>query len=367
MSRVPFIDFTVQYKSLREEMRAAVDKVFETQQFVLKDRVDELEKAIASKVGTKHAIAVASGSDALYLSLWALGVGPGDEVLTTPFTFFATAGSIWRTGAKAVFADIDPRTFNLDPQKARKKISKRTKAIMPVHLFGQSCDMDAFTALSHEYSIPLVEDAAQSYGAAWGGRQTGSFGDTGCLSFFPTKNLGGAGDGGMITTSSDELAEKLRILRVHGSKKKYFHDIVGINSRLDELQAAVLLVKLKYVDGWNNARRRLAALYDKGLSGLPLQTPYAPPKASPVHHLYSIQTERRDELSQYLEKSGIGCGVYYPLPLHTQPCFRDLGFKTGDFPITEEMSKKVLSLPMYPELSDEAVHSVVQAVRLFFK
>ncbi len=366
MKPVPFIDFTVQYRSIREEMRTAVDKVFDSQQFVLKDRVAELEKAIASKIGSKHAIACASGSDALYLALWALGVGPGDEVLTTPFTFFATAGSIWRTGAKAVFADIDPRTFNLDPQKAREKITKRTKAIMPVHLFGQSCDMDAFTALSKEFSIPLVEDAAQSYGAAWGGKQTGSFGEAGCLSFFPTKNLGGAGDGGMITTSSDTLAEKLRILRVHGSKKKYFHDIVGINSRLDELQAAVILVKLRHVEGWNKARNDHAAFYDKQLAGLPLKTPFTPPKAAPVHHLYTVQTEKRDELAQYLEKNGIGCGVYYPLPLHVQTCFKDLGYKLGDFPVTEDLSKKCLSLPMYPELTAEYLERTVAAVGSFY-
>ena len=367
VSRVPFIDFSTQYQSMRAEIQSAVNSVFESQQFVLKEHVPQLEKAIASQLGTKHAVGVASGSDALYLSLWALGIGEGDEVITTPFTFFATAGSISRTGAKPVFADIDPKTFNLDPAKVREKITKRTKAIIPVHLFGQSCDMDEFMKIGREHSLAILEDAAQSYGATWSGKQTGSFGSAGGLSFFPTKNLGGAGDGGMIVTSSDELAEKLRILRVHGSKKKYYHDFIGINSRLDELQAAVVSVKLKYIDDWNKKRQEHAKFYDKSFAGLPLATPYSPAKASPTYHLYSILTDRRDELAAHLEKNGIGCGVYYPLPLHLQPCYQFLGHKQGDFPVTEKTTKTVISLPMFPELTAKELERVVSVVREFYR
>lgn len=365
--RVPFVDLTSQYKMLRDEMRAAVDAVFETQQFVMKQNVSDFEKAISAKFGTRHAVAVASGSDALYLSLWAMGIGEGDEVITTPFTFFATAGAISRAGAKPVFADIDERTFNLDPQKTRAKITKRTKAIIPVHLFGLPSDMDAFASLACEYSLKLVEDAAQSFGAAWGGRPAGAIGDAGCLSFFPTKNLGGAGDGGMILASSDELADKLRVLRVHGGKKKYFHDLVGINSRLDELQAAVLLVKMKHIDRWNEARRAHAAFYDGALADLPLETPRVPAQADPVYHLYSILTSRRDELVKHLEERGVGCGVYYPLPLHRQPCYAFLGHRRGDFPVTEKISQRIVSLPMFPELRPDELESVVSALRDFYK
>jgi len=363
---VRFIDFTEQKAKIGDEVKAALARVVDSQQFILKENVEGLEKDIAARVGVKHAIGVASGSDALYLSLWALGVGPGDEVVTTPFTFFATAGSISRTGATPVFADIHPETFNLDPAKAEAKFTARTKAVVPVHLFGLSADMDAFQAIAEKRGIAVLEDAAQSYGARHRGRMTAGIGSAGCLSFFPTKNLGGAGDGGMITTNDDALAARLRVLRVHGSKKKYHHEIVGINSRLDELQAAVVRVKLKYVDEWNAKRRTLAAIYDEALRGLPLETPAVPEGYEHVYHLYTIRTDRRDALAAHLTEKKIGHGVYYPLPLHLQPCYAPLGHKPGDFPFSEEASAKSLSLPMYPELRREEALHAADCVRKFF-
>ncbi len=366
MTEVRFIDFTEQHRRIRDEVLAAVGRVFDSQQFVLREEVSKLEQEIARFHGVRHAIGVASGSDALYLALWALGVGPGDEVIVPPFTFFATAGAVSRTGARPVFADIEPGTFNIDPADIERRVTPRTKAVIPVHLFGLPCDMDAVAAVAKRHGLAVVEDAAQAFGASYKGRRTGSIGDAGCLSFFPTKNLGGAGDGGMALTSSDALAEKLRVLRVHGSKKKYHHEVVGINSRLDELQAAVLRVKLKYADEWNAARRRHAAAYDRGFAGFPVRTPDAPKGHEHVYHLYSILVDRRDELAHFLEERGIGTGVYYPLPLHLQPCYRELGYKTGDLPRSEEASRRILSLPIYPELTDPARERVIEAVREFF-
>ena len=365
--KVPFIDFKVQYSRISGPIQKAVKRVFESQQFILKTEVPALEKKIARKLGVKHAIGVASGSDALYLALLAMGIGPGDEVITTPFTFFATAGAIVRTGAKPIFVDIRPDTFNLDAALIEQKISPRTMAIMPVHLFGLSCDMNAITKIAKKHSLKVVEDAAQSFGAVYGNRQTGSFGDAGCLSFFPTKNLGGAGDGGMVVTSSEALADKIRVLRIHGSKQKYFHEVVGINSRLDEIQAAVVGVKLKYLDRWNAMRRAHAAFYGNALRDLPLKLPVVPADSRHTFHLYSVRAPRRDALVRFLRSRGIGCGVYYPLPLHLQPCYRDLGYKRGDLPESERASKEVLSLPMYAELSKSALERVVRIVREFFR
>ncbi len=365
--KVPFIDFKVQYSRIRGPVQRAVKKVFDSQQFIQKDEGPALEKKIAEKIGAPYAVGVASGSDALYLALLALEVGPGDEVITTPFTFFATAGSIVRTGAKPVFVDIDPESFNLEAALIEKKISPRTKAIMPVHLFGLSCDMNAILKIAKKHSLKVVEDAAQSFGATYGNRQTGSFGDAGCFSFFPTKNLGGAGDGGMVVTSSARLAERIKILRLHGSKQKYFHEVVGINSRLDEIQAAVVGVKLKYLDRWNVMRRSHAEYYTKAFQGLPIRTPIVPKGSTPIFHLYSILTKKREALSVFLQKRGIGSGIYYPLPLHLQPCFKELGYKKGDFPESERVSREILSLPMYPELSKAALKRVALGVTEFFR
>lgn len=366
MQPVPFIDFGVQYAGIREEIRAAVHGVLDSQQFILKDRVAELETAIARAVGVKHAIGCASGTDALYLVLAALGVGAGDEVVTTPFTFFATAGCISRAQARPVFADIDPRTFQIDPESVRRALTTRTRAIMPVHLFGLCADMDALSPIAASKNLPVIEDAAQAYGAAIGGRKAGAMSNAGCLSFFPTKNLGGGGDGGMITTSDDKLADKIRLLRVHGSKIKYHHEIIGINSRLDEIQAAILLVKLKYVDRWNDARIRLAAQYDEGLKGLPVWTPAKPAGYRHIYHLYTVRAEKRDALVKSLTEKGVGSGVYYPVLLHLQPCYRDLGYKPGDFPQTEKACSDVVSLPMYPEMTADYVSRVISAIRGFY-
>lgn len=365
--KVPFIDFKDQYASIQAPVLKAVRRVFDSQQFILKDEGAALEKEIARKAGSKHAIGVASGSDALYLALAAMGIGPGDEVITVPFTFFATAGAIHRTGAKIVFVDIDPKTLNMDPALLEEKITPRTKAVIPVHLFGLPCDMDAIQSVAKKHGLRVIEDAAQSFGALYKGKQTGSLSDAGCLSFFPTKNLGGAGDGGAVLTSSDELAEKIRVLRVHGSRERYFHDVVGVNSRLDEIQAAVVRVKLKYLDRWNASRRRLAAAYDRAFNDLPIQTPFVPKNAQSIYHLYTIRTFQRDALAAFLEKRGIGTGIYYPLPLHLQRCFKELGHSRGDFPQSEKAADQALSLPMYPELSKVQLDFVTRSVREFLQ
>ncbi|HTL70805.1 MAG TPA: DegT/DnrJ/EryC1/StrS family aminotransferase [Candidatus Eisenbacteria bacterium] len=364
--KIPFIDLKEQHRALKKPIRAAVARVIDSQQFVLKGEGASLEKRIAALTGASQAVGLASGSDALYLALLALGVGPGDEVVTTPFTFFATAGSISRTGATPVFADIDAATFNLDPARAAAAVTSRTKALLPVHLFGLPCDMRAILALAKKRGLAVIEDAAQAIGAECGGKPVGGLGDAGCLSFYPTKNLGGAGDGGMLVTRSEALAAKVRVLRDHGSTRKYHHDFIGINSRLDEMQAAVLGVKLGHIARWNALRRRHAADYDRGLRGLPLETPAVPAGMKHVYHLYSIQTDRRDELAAHLTSRGIGSGVYYPLPLHLQPCYRGLGYKAGDFPVCERVTSRVLSLPMFPEMSAGQKKAVISAVREFF-
>jgi dTDP-4-amino-4,6-dideoxygalactose transaminase len=365
--KVPLIDLTQQHKNIGAELRRAALKPFDTQRFVLGDFGREFEAKIAKMAGAKHAVGLASGTDALLLALTALNVKAGDEVVTTPFTFFATAGCVSRVGARPVFADIDESTFNLDPDKARAAVTRKTKALIPVHLFGLPCDMKEIMAVGRARSIAVVEDAAQALGAEYGGKGAGTIGDFGCYSFYPTKNLGGAGDGGMLVTSSDALADKIRVLRDHGARKKYHHDVIGVNSRLDEIQAAVLLVKLKYLARWNAARRVHAAEYSKAFRDLPLEIPAAPAGRTHIYHLYSVLTDRRDALAAFLAKKGIGSGVYYPLPMHLQPCYKHLGYKKGDFPVTERVAARVLSLPMYPELSRPQKERVIDAVREFFK
>ncbi len=365
--KVPLIDLSEQHKKIGTELKAAALKPFDTQRFVLGDLGREFEAKIAAKAGAKHAIGLASGTDALLLALVALGGKTGDGVVTTPSRFFATAGAVSRVGAKPVFADIDEKTFNLDPEKAKAAVTRRTKAIIPVHLFGLPCDMKAISAIARNRSLAVVEDAAQSLGAEYGGKGTGAIGDAGCYSFYPTKNLGGAGDGGMLVTSSNQLADKIRVLRDHGARKKYHHDVVGVNSRLDEIQAAVLLVKLKYLDRWNESRRKHARDYAEGLAGLPIALPSEPKGRTHIYHLYSIQTDRRDALAAHLTSRGIGCGVYYPVPMHLQPCYKALGYKKGAFPVTERVTSRVLSLPMFPELTDGQKDQVISMVREFFK
>ena len=363
---IPFIDLSGQHKKLRKEILSAVSAIFDTQQFVLKKNVIELENEMAAKSGSRYGIGVASGSDALYLSLAALGIGAGDEVITTPFTFFATAGAISRTGATPVFADIDPKTLNLDPEAVEVKITPRTKVLLPVHFAGLNCQMKPLLTLAKKNSLFIVEDAAQSYGAEYLGQRSGSMGDTGCFSFYPTKNLGGAGDGGMIITSSKVLNEKIRLLRDHGSAVKYYHDVVGINSRLDEIQAAVIRIKIKHIEEWNRRRREHAAFYDKAFKALPLELPQIPKGHVSTRHLYSVLTSERDALASHLTKNRIGWGIYYPLPLHLQPCYKALGYRKGNFPAAERAADSILALPMYAELTDKARRSVADAVRSFF-
>ena len=360
---VPFIDLKPQYKPLRKRTLKAVSRVFDSQQFILGKEGRLFEEEAAHYLGVSHAIGVASGTDALVLALRALGIGEGDEVITTAFSFFATASSIVRVGAKPVFVDIDEETFNIDPEKVRAKIGRRTKAILPVHLFGRACRMDEILKIAKGRGLFVIEDAAQSFGASFKGKKTGAIGTIGCFSFYPTKNLGGAGDGGMVATHSDKLAEKIRLLRDHGSRKKYHHEIIGTNSRLDELQAAVLRIKLKRIDGWNAARRRHAAFYEKAFKGLPLQTPQT---AGSIHHLYTVRAKHRDALAGHLKRAQIGCGVNYPLPLHRQPCFRNLGVSRADLPVTEKACREVLSLPMFAEISNAQLRAVANAIRKFF-
>ncbi len=363
---VPFIDLSGQHKSIRKEVFAALTKIADSQKFVLGEYGLALENKMADYCGVPHAVGLASGSDALFLSLSALNIGKGDEVITTPFTFFASAGSITRTGAKVVFCDVDPKTYNLDPQKIGSVITSRTKAILPVHLFGLPCDMDAIMKVARKDKLAVVEDAAQSFGSTYKGKPSGVSGDVGCFSFYPTKNLGGAGDGGMVVTRSKKIADKIRLLRNHGSRVKYHHDLAGVNSRLDEIQAAWVGIKMKHIDKWNNARRQHAKAYNEAFKDLPVQTPSTPKGCDSNYHLYSIKTDRRDQLASFLHGKGIGCGVYYPLPLHLQPCYKKLGYRKGDFPISETLSKTILSLPMYAEMTVSQRSQVIKAVRSFF-
>jgi dTDP-4-amino-4,6-dideoxygalactose transaminase len=364
--RVPLIDLKSQNQEIKKEIASAISKIFDRQRFVLGEHGRHLELAIARKTGARFGVGVNSGSDALTLSLLACGVGVGDEVITTPFTFFATAGAISRVGAKPVFADIDPDTFNLDPKKVEPKITSRTKAIIPVHLFGLCCDMNPILSLAAKRKLFVIEDAAQAYGSSYHGKKAGSMGDAACLSFYPTKNLGGAGDGGMVLTSSEDIAKKIEVLRDHGAKEKYHHDWIGINSRLDEIQAAVLGIKLKRIDFWNRQRQKRAADYDQGFKELPVKTPFVPKGYEHTYHLYSIRTPRREALKDFLLKKGVGSGVYYPLPLHLQPCYKNLGGRPGDFPASEKAAGEILSLPMYPELTTAKTRYVISCVREFF-
>lgn len=364
---VKLLDLTAQYRATRDEIRREIDGVLESQQFILGPKVEELERAIASYCGVSRAVGVASGSDAILLVLMALGVGAGDEVVTTPYTFFSTASSITRLGAKPVFADIDPRTYNIDPARAAALIGPRTKAIVAVHLFGQTADMDPIMEAARERGVRVIEDACQSIGARHKGRPAGSIGAAGCLSFFPSKNLGGLGDGGMVVTSDDALAESVRTLRAHGGRERYYHDVVGINSRLDALQAAALLVKLRHLEEWHEGRRRNAAWYDERLAGIPgIETPYVEAHNRSVYNQYVIRTRDRDALMARLRASGVGCEVYYPVPLHLQRCFAYLGGRTGDFPEAERAARESLALPVYPELPTAAREYVVERIREFF-
>lgn len=383
---VPLLDLKAQYKTIRAEIRAAIDEVCESQQFILGQKVKAFEEAATRYSRTKYAIGVSSGTDALLVSLMVLDVKAGDEVITPSYSFFATAGVIVRLGAKPVFVDIDPLTYNINPYQIEKRITKRTKAIMPVHLYGQCCDMMPILDIAHRHNLFLIEDAAQAIGATLSlpsptkggegrGGEAGSMGTLGCFSFFPTKNLGGFGDGGMVVTNDPELAKKVEILRVHGSSPKYYHKVVGGNFRLDALQAAILHVKLKYLDGWTLKRQKNAETYNKlfidaGLTGngnnSPVVVPYTAPGNHHIFNQYVIRTKDRDNLRDFLKANGIGTEVYYPLPLHLQECFTNLGHKEGDFPESEKAAKETLALPIYPELTLEQQAYVANKIKEFY-
>lgn len=347
---IPFVDLKAQYETIRDEINEVIQEVLDSQWFILGPKVNQLEEVVAEYCGVEYGIGVASGSDAILLSLMALGIGRGDEVITTPFTFFATAGAISRLGATPVFVDIDPATYNIDPH-FEEKVTDRTKAIIPVHLYGQCADMDPILVLAQRYGLYVIEDAAQAIGAKYKGRKAGSMGHLGCLSFFPTKNLGGYGDGGMVLTNDKDLAEKIRALRSHGSRLKHYHAFVGCNSRLDAIQAAVLLVKLRYLDDWHEGRRQNAEVYDSLFVGTGIVRPYVESFNYHVYNQYVIRADDRDKLRAVLTEKGIGTAIYYPVPLHLQECYLNLGYSKGDLPVSENSAQHVLALPIYAELS----------------
>lgn len=365
---VPMIDLVEQYESIRDEVRAAVDQVFETQHFVLGDQVADFEKEFEAYIDTRHAVGCGSGTDALILALRALDIGPGDEVITSPYSFFATGSSIHLVGATPVFVDIDPQTFNICPDAVEAAVTPRTKAILPVHLFGQCADMQPLWRIAVRHNLAIVEDAAQAIGARYEGRHAGVLGTIGCFSFFPTKNLGGAGDGGMLSTDDPDLAARLRRLRVHGDVGRYEHIEVGINSRLDALQAAVLRVKLRHLDTWSQLRRDNAARYEQLFEEHGLSEHFELPKPAPhCEHVYNqyvarVRDGRRDELLAGLRDRQVGCAVYYPQPIHLQTCFAHLGHQPGAFPEAERASAETIALPIYPELGAERQQQVVGAI-----
>jgi len=369
--KVPLLDLQAQFETIRDEVRAAVGRVLDSQQFVLGAEVEGLEEEIARYSQTKFAIGCASGSDALLLALMSCGVGAGDEVITTPFSFFATASSITRLGARPVFVDIDARTFNINPSLVAAAVTERTRAIVPVHMYGQCAEMDPLIELGQSRGIPIIEDAAQAIGAEDRGRRAGSMGTLGCFSFYPSKNLGGAGDGGMLVTNDLDHARRLYMLRVHGEEQKYHHKVVGINSRLDALQAAVLRVKLPHLDDWSSGRQRKAQQYQLmfGEAGLgdKVELPFVRSNARHIFHQFVVRARdgKRDDLRAHLRECGVGTDVYYPVPLHLQECFAYLGYKEGDFPVGELAAKETLALPVYPELTDEQQDYVVSAIGEF--
>ena len=367
---IPLLDLKAQYVTIREEIRAAVERVLESQQFILGPEVEALEDEIAAYSGCQYGVGVSSGTDALLVALMAIDIQPGDEVITSPYTFFASVGSIARLGARPVFVDIDPLTYNLDPARIEAVITPRTRAIIPVHLFGQMADLDPILAIAARRNVFLIEDAAQAIGAAYKGKRAGSLGHLGCFSFFPSKNLGGYGDGGLVTTNDAQLARRVRQLRNHGEQSRYEHTQVGGNFRLDALQAAVLRVKLRHVDAWTAARQRNADTYrrlfaSQGLGEISL--PVGAPHRRHVYHQFVVQSARRDALLATLRRQDIGAAVYYPTPLHLQPCFAALGYERGAFPHSEDAARRSLALPIYPELTPAMQEEVVQAIAAFHR
>lgn len=359
---IPLVDLKIQYNNLKPEIDKAISNVLESGRFIIGNNVKEFEKEIANYLNVKHAIAVASGSDALLLSLMAIGIKGSQEVITTPFTFFSTAGSISRLNAKPVFVDIDKDTFNINPEKIEEKITKKTKAIIPVHLYGQSCDMNPIMEIAEKHNLIVIEDACQALGAEYNNKKLGTIGHIGCFSFFPTKNLACYGDGGIIVTNDNKIAKKLRVLRIHGADPKYFHKKIGMNSRLDEIQAAVLRVKLKHLDNWIEKRRKNAQLYNQLLN---INKPVEKKYNKHTYNNYTIKTRDRDKLKEFLKSKDIATEIYYPLPLHLQKCYKKLKYQEDSLPVAEEISKTCLSLPIYPELTEEQIKQIADAVNSF--
>lgn len=369
---VPALDLKAQYATIRDEVDRVLREVVESQYFILGPEVAGLEAEVAAYCGARHAIGCASGSDALLLPLLAMGVGPGDEVITSPYTFFATGGAIWRAGARPVFVDIDPLTYNIDPARVAEAVNERTKVIIPVHLYGQTAEMDAIKGIAEDHGLAIVEDSAQAIGASYQGKRTGALGHTAAFSFYPSKNLGGFGDGGMITTDDPGLARKMGRLRVHGMEPKYHHHEVGFNSRLDSIQAAVLRVKLRHLDAWTEGRREVAARYQSLFqeSGLVDGEVVLPVESAGNYHVYNqfvirVPSEARDALRGHLAAQRVGTEIYYPIPLHLQVCFASLGYKPGDFPQSEAAASQTIALPMYPELTESAQGYVVDTIAEF--
>jgi dTDP-4-amino-4,6-dideoxygalactose transaminase len=385
--KVPLLDLKSQFIKIEGEIRDAIDRVLDSQYFILGPEVAELEKEVAEYSGAAWGVGVASGSDAILLALMALDIGPGDAVVTTPYTFFSTAGSITRLGAVPLFVDITPDSYNMDPEALKKLLGGLTKkdggyiatdglkvkAVMPVHLYGQAADMDPICELAKAHDLFVVEDAAQAIGSEYKGRRAGSMGDVGCFSFFPSKNLGAFGDGGMIITSTEQIRDKIVMLRNHGSKPKYYHKFVGFNSRLDAIQAVVLRVKLKYLDGWSEGRKENADLYRELLKDADLLAPDGPvtaptelPDRRHIYNQFVIRVEKRDDLREFLGDHDIGTEIYYPVPLHLQECYADLGYREGDLPVSEAAAGETLALPIYPELTDDMQRFIVEVIGEFY-
>ncbi len=362
---IPFVDLKVQYDSIKDEIDDAIQNVLNTTSFIMGEELKKFEEEFASFCNTKFAIGVANGSDALILALKACEIGEGDEVITVPHTFIATSEAISNVGGKVVFVDINPKTYTIDVSKIEDKITKKTKAIIPVHLYGQPSDMKPIMELAKEYNLKIIEDAAQAHGAEYQGKKVGSIGDAGCFSFYPGKNLGAYGDAGIVVTNDEEVAEKVKLLRNHGRiTKKYEHEIEAYSSRLDNLQAAILRIKLKYLNKWNDMRRKNAEKYNELLSGLDsIVVPYEADYSKHVYHLYVLRTENRDKLREELKSKGIATGIHYPIPLHLQPAYNYLGHKKGNFPITEKVSQEILSLPMFAELTDKQIEEIIKLIK----
>ncbi len=364
---IPYFDLPAQLRPLRKEMDAAIAKTLDNCSFCLGPDVVQFERDFAAYCGAQHAIGFNSGTSALHIAMLLLNVGPGDEVITTPFTFVATSWAISYVGAKPVYVDIEDKTFNLDPKLVEKAITPRTKAILPVHLYGQPCDLDPLLEICRKHKLPLVEDAAQAHGAKYRGKTVGTFGALSEFSFYPGKNLGACGEGGALVTNDAAYTKRAKSLREHGSTERYYHDEVGYNYRMEGLQGAVLGVKLKHLDKWTRQRRQVANRYHELLAKTPLQLPLEAEYAESVYHVYAVRHARRDGLKKHLEANQVGCGLHYPLPLHLQKCYSSLGYRAGDFPIAEKAARECLSLPMFPDLTEEQIQRVATVIKDFFK